>query len=167
MSIEEDLRSVPEETYGSNYREHILEMYKLYVEMADNISERRQTANSFFLTLHSAIVAFIGYGNLVQSSSPLIGIFSVPIALCGIMLCYLWYRLIRSYKDINSGKFKVVHEIERYLPLRLYDAEWTALARGEDAQVYLPFTHVEIIVPWVFAVLYLAVLVVSLVISFV
>ncbi len=37
------------------------------------------------------------------------------VSLAGILLCYAWYRLVRSYKDINSGKFKVVHEIEKEL----------------------------------------------------
>ena len=34
-----------------------LEQYKLYVEMADRISSRRQNANSFFLSINTAIVA--------------------------------------------------------------------------------------------------------------
>ena len=34
-----------------NNNGHFLEQYKLYVEMADRISNRRQTANSFFCQL--------------------------------------------------------------------------------------------------------------------
>src|SRR5256885_4461010 len=41
-----------------------LEQYKLYVEMADRISSRRLTANSFFLTINSAIIALGGYAAL-------------------------------------------------------------------------------------------------------
>ena len=40
------------EKYGEKYKEHLLEQYKLYVEMADRISGRRQTANSFFLSIN-------------------------------------------------------------------------------------------------------------------
>ena len=53
------------------------------------------------------------------------------IALAGMVLCFLWYRIVRSYGDLNTGKFKVIHEIESYLPLRPYDAEWTAVGQGE------------------------------------
>ena len=71
---------------------------------------------------------------------------------------FLWYRLVRSYKDMNSGKFKVVHEIEAMLPVKPYDAEWTALGKGERPDLYLPFTHIETKVPWVFAAIHAVVL---------
>ena len=131
MSIDEDLVGVPQEEYGTEYHAHVLEMYKLYVEMADKISERRQSGNSFFLTLNSAIVTLVGYVKLSDSPTTQGGVptlWLIPVA--GMMLCSLLYSLIHSYKDINSGKFKVVHAIEKILPLRPYDAEWTALGRG-------------------------------------
>ena len=40
----------------SKYKDHVLEQYKLYVEMADRISARRSTANTFFLTLNTLLV---------------------------------------------------------------------------------------------------------------
>ena len=158
MSIDQDLTGVSEEAYGTYYRDHVLEIYKIYVEMADKISERRQTTNSFFLTLNSAVVALVGYVNISQGS----GSFFWLIALSGLILSFLWYRLIRSYKDINSGKFKVIHVIEKQLPLRCFDAEWTALGKGENPKLYLPFTHVEIYVPWVFFLIHLLVLIQSI-----
>jgi len=60
---------------------------------------------------------------------------------------------VPSYSDLNSDKFKVVHAIESTLPAAPYDAEWEALGRGEDKDLYLPFTHVEIWIPGVFAAL--------------
>jgi hypothetical protein len=155
--VDEDLIGLPEIEYGRDYRTHVLEIYKLYVEMSDNISERRQSANSFFLTLNSAIVALISYvsissNNTVQSSF----FWLVPVS--GMVLSFLWYRLIRSYKDLNSGKFKVIHAIEKQLPLRPYDAEWTALGSGKRPDLYLPFTNIEVYVPWIFFVIHLIVM---------
>ena len=141
-----------------SYRAHVIEIYKLYVEMADNISERRQSANSFFLTLNSAIVALVGYVNLSQNSLTGTTSFFWLVAISGMLISFLWYRLICSYKDINSGKFKIIHVIEKQLPLRPYDAEWTSLGKGEDQKIYLPFTNIEIYVPWVFFIIHLFVL---------
>jgi hypothetical protein len=45
-------------------RDHRIEQYKLYLEMADRISSRRQSANSFFLTLNTALVALVSYLSL-------------------------------------------------------------------------------------------------------
>ena len=45
--------------YGDNYQAHLLEQYKLYVEMADRISQRREQSNRFYAGLVSAIVALL------------------------------------------------------------------------------------------------------------
>jgi hypothetical protein len=119
-----------------------------------------QSANSFFLTVNTALIAFLGLvASPDESGDP--GIVASPplpwvlvVAAAGVVLCYSWYRLVRSYKDLNSAKFKVVHAIESRLPASPYDAEWEAVGRGEDKDLYLPFTHVEIYIPWVFAALY-------------
>lgn len=135
--------------------DQILEQYKVYLEMADRISTRRQSANSFFLSINTALVALTSYLALGQSK----GTGYWLIAVAGIVLSYMWYRLVRSYKDLNTAKFKVIHEIECKLPLAPYDAEWEAVGRGKAPKLYLPFTHVEIYVPWVFLVIHLVVLI--------
>lgn len=141
----------PQHGYESKemYQAHLIEQYKLYVEMADRISSRRQTANSYFLSINTALLSFVGYVGVKDSSGYL-----WLIAVAGIALSYLWYRLIRSYQDLNTAKFKVVHEIEKRLPLSPYDAEWGAMGRGANPKLYKPFTHIETGVPWVFVVLY-------------
>ena len=148
MSIREKLAVKDKASYGENYDTHYLEIYKLYVQMADNISDRRQSANSFFLAVNTAIIGIVAY---VGGTS---GDLNWAVSLAGLILCYAWYRLVRSYKDLNSGKFKVVHEIERELPLSPYDAEWEVLGRGKDSSLYLPFTRIELWVPRVFAALH-------------
>jgi hypothetical protein len=161
IDLDKSLYRIPPDKYGAEYQNHLLEQYKLYVQMADKISERRQSANSFFLTVNTALIAFLGLvaspnvgGDAgVAASPPLPWVLVVSAA--GVALCYSWFRLVRSYKDLNSGKFKVVHAIESRLPASPYDAEWEAVGRGEDPMLYLPFTHVEIWIPWVFAALYM------------
>jgi len=143
--------STKQENYGADYKQHLLEQYKLYVEMTDRISDRRQTANSFFLSINTAIVALVSYVGLCVGKG---GNFSWLISCAGMVLCYLWYRLIRSYKDLNSAKFKVIHEMEKDLPFSPYDVEWEKAGRGEDRRLYLPFTHIEINVPWIFFVIH-------------
>lgn len=135
--------------YGEKYKEHYLEIYKMYVEKADKISERRQSANSFFLTINTTIVGLVSYLQLDKKESNF-SIFYCLIGVAAMIICFMWYRLVLSYKQLNSGKFKVVHLIEQKLPLAPYDAEWEMLGRGEDPKKYLPFSHIEIFVPLVF-----------------
>ena len=141
--------------YGPNYQAHLLEQYKLYVEMADRISSRRQSANSFFLSVNTAIIALISYihwGSKNDSS------FYWLVSLAGMFLCFMWYRLVRSYKDLNTAKFKVIHEMEAKLPVAPYDLEWEKVGKGKNSKLYLPFTHIEICIPWVFFVIHAFVL---------
>jgi len=48
-----------QEEYGSNYQAHILEQYKLYVEMTDRISQRRDQSNRFYSALLTGLLAVI------------------------------------------------------------------------------------------------------------
>lgn len=154
----EQLIGVPREKYGDAYQQHVLEIYRTYLEMADRISTRREKANSFFLTLNTAIVGFVGYLSGTDKLSA-DDRWLILIGFIGIFLSYLWYRIIRSYRGLNSAKFKVVHEIEKMLPLRPYDAEWESVGRGKNPKLYLPFTHVEVVIPWIFLVIHIIALI--------
>ena len=140
---------------NEKYQAHLLDQYKLYVEMADRISSRRATANTFCLSLNSATLAFVGY--LGKEGSQYLWL----LAIGGIALSYLWRVLIVSYRNLNTAKFLVVHQIEKRLPISPYDAEWEAMGRGENPELYQPISHIEAIVPLVFAALHLIVLVTS------
>jgi len=157
VDIDSALLKAEKKDYGSNYEAHYIEQYKLYVEMADRISSRRQSANSFFLSVNTAIIAIIGYVQLGQSAGTNQAFYWL-VSIAGMALCYTWYRLILSYKNLNSGKFKVVHALEKRLPVAPYDAEWESLERGKNPKLYQPFTRVEMTVPWVFLLLHLSVL---------
>lgn len=134
------------------FQVHLLDQYKLYIEMADRVSARRQAANSYFVTLNTALLGFVGYVTTKDSNE-----YMWLLGIVGVVLSYLWYRIIVSYRDLNSAKFKVVHEIEKRLPISPYDAEWEAMGRGKDSSLYKPLTHIELGVPWVFLVLHFSV----------
>lgn len=131
--------------HNDKWYSHLLEQYKLYIEMADRISSRRATANSYFLSVNSAILAFVGY---VTSKDGVDYLWLLAIA--GIALSYFWNALIRSYRNLNTAKWLVVHEIEQRLPIRPYDAEWIAMGEGKNPKLYRPISHLEIGVPFVF-----------------
>ena len=131
---------------------HLLDQYKIYVEMADRISQRRTTANNYFLSVNAAILGFIGY--LTTKESP---DFLWLLAVAGIALCFLWFSIIISYKNLNTAKWLVVHEIEKRLPMSPYDAEWDAVERGKNPRLYRPMSHIESVVPWVFIILHVVV----------
>ncbi|MFA5986666.1 MAG: hypothetical protein WC819_04960 [Parcubacteria group bacterium] len=159
--LEEKLFVSKNENYGDKYIEHLLEQYKVYIDSAEKISDRRQKSNEFFLALNSSLVALLGYILAKNSDSEIVSLFILS-SISGIVLCYFWYRIIYSYKCLNSGKFKVIHMIERRLPLALYDTEWEILERGKNKKVYWPFSHIELMVPWIFIIIYITILFLNL-----
>ena len=154
MCLEEKLRAASSEQYGSDYGPHLLEQYKLYVEMTERISQRRQTANGFGLSINTALLGLVG---LVASrcTRDQVLLIIVVISLAGILISYGWYRLLCSYRDLNTAKFAVIHAIEAWLPIAPFRAEWSAAGEGKNPKLYRPFTHVEVWIPRAFVFTYI------------
>ncbi len=100
-------------------RDGVLEIYKLTVEMADRLSGRRAIANTFLLSVQSALVAATGSDSLADA----------PVAGAGMLLAASWWVLLRSYRDLNDAKFQVICEMEKELPVQAYSAEWKTLKK--------------------------------------
>mgnify|MGYP001602256810 CR=1 FL=1 len=139
-----------DEPYGTNdkHQAHLLDQYKLYVEMADRVSARRLTANNYFLSVNTGLLGLVAY--VAKESISFLWV----LGIAGIVLCWLWYQSVSSYRDLNTAKFAIIHAIEKSLPLSPYSAEWLVAGRGKDPKRYFPLTHVEIGVPFVFMTLH-------------
>lgn len=139
-----------------SYQAAVMDQYKLYVEMADRISQRRGLANTFFLTLHSAVLTLLAvfWKDPPQGLSALT---LLPALALTLGLCLAWFWIVRSYRQLNSGKFAVIGALELRLPASpWWNGEWKAL-RGEhkDKSTYWALTHVEIWVPLLFGLAYI------------
>ena len=143
------------------YSDALLEQYKLYVELADRVSQRRAVANSFFLLVNSAAVVILGgLGISLDEVSSWLFLFPTVILIC---ICGVWYYIVKSYTQLNTGKWMVVGVMEERLPASpWWRAEWQALGEGKDRSLYWPLTHIERWVPLVFILLYGGMLAIAL-----
>ncbi|GGY00863.1 RipA family octameric membrane protein [Streptomyces minutiscleroticus] len=142
-------------TGSVQYQSAVIEQYKLCVEMADRVSARRNLANTFFLTLNSGLVAAFGAWRSGRSGNglPVLLLLAGLVVLLGV--CAAWWFTVRSYRQLNEGKFKVIEALEERLPARAFvAAEWNALEKGQNWRVYLPLVHVERWIPLTFALAY-------------
>ena len=149
------LLQVSEDGYGNLYRQHLFDQYRLAVEMADRLSARRMQANTFFLAVNTGLITVLA--NLVKDGI-ISGIAGALPLIAMLVLCYGWWRIVGSYRQLSSGKHAVILELETLLPAAPYAAEWAVLGQGKDPRRYLPLTHVETWVPRLFALLYLLLL---------
>ena len=71
----------------------------------------------------------------------------------GALLSISWYVVIRSYRQLNTGKFKALHELEQKLGYPFFEREWELLAQGGDWRRYWRLSTVEVTLPIIFFVL--------------
>ena len=120
------------EAYGEKYSDHLLEQYKLYVEITDRVSQRRERSNQFFITLLAgpAILAMLARFWLGDENDS--GVFLPAVllvsGLLGMALSTTWFASIRSYRHLNNARFKVIGEMEKHLPFGSYSYEWELLS---------------------------------------
>ena len=132
-----------------------LDLYKIMVESSEALVGRRQGVNTFFLTMNGVLLTASGIIVQTSGGDRLGGVGVAVLAVSGAILCAAWRSLITSFGQLNRGKFQVINAIERYLKAAIYAAEWEALGRGEDPNIYRSFTSREIWVPNALLVLYI------------
>lgn len=134
-------------------QQELLELYKLHAELADRVSQRREGANRLYASLLTGFTAFaiallrFGSGDVPMNIILLIG------GAVGASLSVSWYVVIRSYRQLNTGKFRALHELEKKLPYPFFTREWELLAEGKDRSRYWKLTVVETGLPVTFLLL--------------
>ncbi len=133
----------------------LLDQYRLLVESSERVVARRQTANTFFLSINSGLLIVAGVllreGDLV---STLGGGVSAGVSLMGFFICFVWWRMVTSFRQLNTAKFRIIHLLEGHLPAAVFAAEWDALGEGHDPSLYRPFTRLETQIPMGLMALY-------------
>jgi hypothetical protein len=120
--------------------------------MADRISARRATANGFFLTVQTSLVALMSVPGIQRSW----------IAASGTIFAGTWWVLLRSYRDLSAAKWKSIQALEERLPAQPFTEEWETLKKDPVrrwGKRYAELGFVERLVPVIFALLFLGILV--------
>lgn len=139
------------------WRSQLFEQYKLYLDGIQKNSDRRTSANNYLLTVNTAIIAIYGFSDKVTHSF----IWAIIIPFSGILASFLWFRIIESYRNLNTVKFEVLHKLEEKLPANLFSHEWEIAEEGQTS-TYRPFSHIEKNIPIIFIILYVVIIIAAL-----
>ena len=134
----------------------LFEQYKLFVEMANDVSERRDRTNKFYASLMSLLLTIFG---IISSITKEWTIFFFPLLLM-ILISWVWMKNIQSYSTLNHGKFDVINEIEKQLPAKGFTIEWELM----ELYNYQEFTKVEKNIPLIIIIISI-ILVIALIIA--
>ena len=142
-------------------KQELVEIYKLHAELADSVSKQRGTTNRFYTLILSGL-AVLFFDFLQRENGVPIELLMVGFGLFGMLLASAWYIVIRSYRQLNSGKFKALHELEEKLAYPFFKREWNLLAEGREQKTYWRLTVVETFVPTIFFVCFTALLIIGI-----
>lgn len=128
--------------HDSNKSELILAQWQTCVEMANSVSQRRDSMNNIFITLNLAILATISIAWNIKS---------IFLLASGIVFCCVWVSFIKNYKLLNREKFKVIDSLESQLPAHPFREEWEKL---QEVKKYKDGTFLEKVLPITFICIY-------------
>ena len=143
-------------------RGELLEVYRLHAELADRVSQRRDGANRLYVSLLLALVLFLAALSRFGSGDLPGNVVVVVIGTVGIALSVSWLLVIRSYRQLNTGKLTALHELEEHLAYPFFKREWELLGEGKDRRRYWRLTQAEAVLPWIFLLVFLVVVVATL-----
>ena len=131
----------------------MFEQYKMIVNSAIKVTEWRQATNKFYLAVNSALITAVTYlfGIGINIVTPAIGVI-------GIVLSIIWRRNLKYYKQLNKAKFKVIYNIEKKLPLKIFmlEQKYYLDSGGKSG------TEIEAWVPAVFILVYIVIFILGL-----
>lgn len=129
-------------------KQDVLAIWQTCVEMANGVSQRRDTMNNLFVTLNIAVIAAVSWMWDVKT---------VFLCVAGLVICVVWLLYINNFKRLNTAKFRVIYDLEERLGATPFKDEWDILKKTKR---YLEGTKLERILPIAFALGYAVVFVI-------
>jgi hypothetical protein len=154
MMTKSGLPDILNKNYKTDANNLLLDQYKMYVEMHDRISARRNQANSFFISLLSGILAIFSIASN-QGKTAMHPIVGVVVGILGVILCLLWNFNIRAYRRLVERKIQVILEMEIHLPFYCYTREGSLRRQDLADKTYFRPTSIEQLTSIIFSSVYL------------
>jgi len=136
------LTAVPREQYQGNYETDLLKQYEVYAESREELTEAKIKADTFFLTLCTAISAAIGFvikdildkffldenhfsydAVLIDYKFTQLDGIALLISCIGLAICFAWHMRGLSVLKQLERKEKILAAMEQFLPLAPFRAE--------------------------------------------
>lgn len=132
--------------------EQIMQQYKMIVDSAIQVTNWRHSANNFYLSVNAALLSIASYLYNFSSGTGII------IGLIGLTTTALWHETIQYYRSLNKAKFSVIHEIEKQLPVAVFQLEEEHFVKEDRNKA----TSIESKIPFLFAIAYVLIIAVHI-----
>lgn len=95
----------------------MLEQYKLLVDSAHKIEERRAGSNNIFIGINTITALVI---TNYPKEADLRSIILSTLAIVGILLAFYWLRVIGTYEKSNFINYCLIREFETLMPTKVF-----------------------------------------------
>ncbi|MBI2618168.1 hypothetical protein HYW58_01825 [Candidatus Kaiserbacteria bacterium] len=142
-----------------------VEQYKAHVQTLISSSVARWAVHSIFIAGNTLI--FAGYGVSSTNGNPMFPIaqnYLMGATVIGCVFSFVWWGLIFAYRLMRKAILITLVEIEKKLPLQLFATQYEMTrykknAKGERKKVHYCIRSMDLLIPWVFAVIHLSILI--------
>lgn len=138
------------QNYKGDYDANLIEQWSKCVEMANASSDKRISSNNVFITINAALIAILQFTS---------GWHDALISIVGVVVSSLWYATIKSYRELNTVKYMLINRMEKELPSLPFTEEWRLLKKNKK---YTALTKIEQWLPFIFIVLFIITICISL-----
>lgn len=95
----------------------LLEEYKAYLGDLGNIGARYATANGFYVSIVSALLAILALAKKGEVLAKMDVLLYIVVPIFASLLCMIWRESMKSYSSLFKRKFDVLREMETELAL--------------------------------------------------
>lgn len=132
-----------------NIDAQLLDLWGKTADLADNIIDKRISSNNIYMSIETALIAAAYFMK---------NWWDYIVCVVGIIIAIMWLFSVLNYRSLSAVKYKIIGEIEEKLPVKPLSYEWT-LIRKEKKYFYYGNSKLEIMIPIVFALLYITVII--------
>lgn len=115
-------------------KDMMFEQYKLLVDSAHKIEDRRGGSNNIFIGINTILVSILVHLEQlgrVETSEMLL----VPVlTFVGVLIAFDWLKVIESYKKMNSLNYSLIKSFENFLPTYVFSLRGKMEAEQPHAQ---------------------------------
>lgn len=140
----------------------LMQIYLHYASQTEKFIERRDATSRYFLTINSTLVAILGVALNLSGDGQQIWLASLAVA--GVLICVLWWWIVRTYSILTGVRLDVIQRMEKNLPASPYTDESNE-AESPKTRGYRSISKLESLVPWVFVIIYAVPLIATLIID--
>ena len=122
--------------------EIILSQWQTCVEMANSISQRRDSMNNLMVTVNLALITAV---SITWDPKSLV------MCVAGIVTSIVWIAFINYFRKLNEVKYDVILSMENALPEKPFSLEWEELKKDKK---HKDATRLECFFPIILIVIY-------------